>query len=568
MENKFVALLIVILLSGTAVGVNTFGDDITIPGYFKGKINASYVEGYNNTVPPPVNVSLNLKANKTDIGEFTGGTLLDARLSTNVVLENQENYNVTLINSTIDMRNATVNDTGLVLDMRFNENSTGTATSTKIYDSSKYSNDGTWNGYATPNWTAGQYGSGLRFDGVNDYVSASSASFPTGNASISGFAWIYITNYQNSQIVFSYGACCGVGIFDLFVYTNGQLYLTNWGNIGASVPLNQWNFVGVTYEGNSTTATVWLNSNSYITIPGPTLNITNTEFRVGVRGDGSYYLNGSIDEVRIYNRALSADEVRALYYSNPLNEKSSFIQANNFRILNSTGNTTFNVSTQQTTVFSSIVPSEILANATLDIGAVGKSFNRVYAATFAGGEFADKAPGGYDYTHLWSWDYHSELKNASNISEGYNNWSTPNISTNLYYSAIKLNTTNGRWDLASGWNSIESVAIIPADNDLIVDGRLVILGGYRSKIFGNISIGDKLIVSNRPGVLTNARGLIISTLQYDTSFVWRNLPVSTDPKQYNKYDSAQGVAATVVAIALESYNSDSTGVIKVKVLNT
>lgn len=67
MENKFVILLIVILLSGTAMGVNTFGDDITIPGYFKGKINASYVEGYNNTVPPSVNTSLNLKVNKTEL---------------------------------------------------------------------------------------------------------------------------------------------------------------------------------------------------------------------------------------------------------------------------------------------------------------------------------------------------------------------------------------------------------------------------------------------------------------------------------------------------------------------
>jgi len=43
--------------------------------------------------------------------------------------------------------------------------------------------------------------------------------------------------------------------------------------------------------------------------------ITSSNVRIGGHPTGSYYLNGSLDDVRIYNRALSADEIQALYSS-------------------------------------------------------------------------------------------------------------------------------------------------------------------------------------------------------------------------------------------------------------
>lgn len=139
----------------------------------------------------------------------------------------------------------------------------------------------------------------------------------------------------------------------------------------------------------------------------------------------------------------------------------------------------------------------------------------------------------------------------------------------LYYSVVMLNRTTGNWEMAKGFGTSVSVAIIPADPVLIEDSRLVILGGYKAKVYGNISISDKLIVSNRAGVLTNARNLQVTSRQYVSgSWQYVDLPVTSDPEQYNTYDTAQGVHATVAAIALESYNSSSTGIIEVKVLNT
>jgi len=41
----------------------------------------------------------------------------------------------------------------------------------------------------------------------------------------------------------------------------------------------------------------------------------NTTDILTIGQGGNYYLNGSLDDVRIYNRALSADEIQALYSS-------------------------------------------------------------------------------------------------------------------------------------------------------------------------------------------------------------------------------------------------------------
>lgn len=287
----------------------------------------------------------------------------------------------------IDSRNVTVNDTGLVLDMRFDENSTGTANSTKIYDSSKSANDGAWYGHTRPNWTSGKYGSGLLFDGVNDYVDVGNAIQPdyftigawVMTAELPFSPWAFIaSNNDGIDNSFELQGFEDQSYLRLVVATTGSDNI-----ISSAIQKDTWVYVVATFDG--TTMKIYLNGkldNSKVHgTPGAIIKSGNPLY-IGWRPAKDHASwNGTIDEVRIYNRTLSADEVRALYYSNPLNEKSSFVQTNNFRVVNSTGNTTFNASTQQTTVFSSIVPSE---NATLNIGASDKVFNQIWATIFTG----------------------------------------------------------------------------------------------------------------------------------------------------------------------------------------
>ena len=85
-------------------------------------------------------------------------------------------------------------DTSCVLHLRFDEGSGNIA-----YDSSVYGNNGTING-AT--WTDGVVGKGLRFDGVNDYMSVSNnEDLSPKEHSYTAFCWGNIsTNNQGAFI--------------------------------------------------------------------------------------------------------------------------------------------------------------------------------------------------------------------------------------------------------------------------------------------------------------------------------------------------------------------------------
>jgi len=80
--------------------------------------------------------------------------------------------------------------------------------------------------------------------------------------------------------------------------------------IKASPPINEWHHVVVTwnkgtvlgyYEGSQTL------DNTY------TGTITSTNMVIGSKERTGGYFNGTIDEVAIYNRVLSANEIRTHY---------------------------------------------------------------------------------------------------------------------------------------------------------------------------------------------------------------------------------------------------------------
>jgi len=89
-----------------------------------------------------------------------------------------------------------------------------------------------------------------------------------------------------------------------------------------SIPFGNFAYVVATIQG--TTAHTYVNGNKV-----DSDSITSNRFsdhgslRIGGRGDGSAFFKGIIDEVRIYNRALSEDEVKQLYKSQICDEPCS-----------------------------------------------------------------------------------------------------------------------------------------------------------------------------------------------------------------------------------------------------
>jgi hypothetical protein len=85
-----------------------------------------------------------------------------------------------------------------------------------------------------------------------------------------------------------------------------------WGDVpGMEVPTDQWTFVGVTFDGQ--TAKFYIDGNEFVltTLVTPVTVAENTaqNVRVGHRqaaGAGFEFFSGSIDELRVYARTLSA----------------------------------------------------------------------------------------------------------------------------------------------------------------------------------------------------------------------------------------------------------------------
>ena len=191
---------------------------------------------------------------------------------------------------------------------------------TDLPDASGWGHDATLHtGDAANQATSGQVGAyALKFDGTNDNVRlANFGTFGTTTAS----AWVYRTKADTTrQTIVSYKENLSCG-FVLAVEGNVPKF---WVNVGgafrgpavgsAQIPTNQWQHLAGTYDGS--TIRVYRNGmleGSYA-YSGSMKNDCEDTITIGSRNDSKqHWFPGSIDEVRIYGRALPALEVADLF---------------------------------------------------------------------------------------------------------------------------------------------------------------------------------------------------------------------------------------------------------------
>ena len=176
-------------------------------------------------------------------------------------------------------------------------------------------------------WTDGRIGSALSFDGSGDFVSVPhDASLNiTGDITIS--AWVYVTIGGSYQAIVT--KCVRGGPrdnpFDFRTNTSAepQLAFVRADALRhervysrTRISLGEWHHVVVRVENkvpdfyiDGVDAGKWADTTFTKT---PTGNIR--PLLIGARDDGLYF-NGKIDEVAIYDRALSAEEIRQVYES-------------------------------------------------------------------------------------------------------------------------------------------------------------------------------------------------------------------------------------------------------------
>lgn len=190
-------------------------------------------------------------------------------------------------------------------------------------NSSAGGGDGTVYGAQPTTGANGQPNSGYVFDGANDYISIPSgfANFTNG---ITISVWANPTSANNFARFIDFGT--GAGANNIIFYRGGTGTGLNYNVIDgagnsmsnmsyAGLVLNQWKLYTVTVTAGGL-ATIYINGSSMATASGfadPT-NVTRTSNFIGRSNwsSDSYYA-GSMDDLRMYNRALSASEVQQLY---------------------------------------------------------------------------------------------------------------------------------------------------------------------------------------------------------------------------------------------------------------
>lgn len=276
---------------------------------------------------------------------------------TSAVAATRYYYVVSSVNSAGESSNSEAVAAGigpaLVAYLPFNENSGTNATDATGHG---------WNGtlQAGAGWGTGRYGSAVSLDGTSNY-----ATLPEGVVSdLSDFtiaAWVN----QNSVSTWS-------RVFDFGNGTNSYMFLTpraanSAGTIrfaitvasgggeqqidGISTLPTGWHHVAVTHRGSQGILYVdgvAVGTNNAMTLTPSDLNPTTQNYLGKSQWPLDPYLNGRVDDFRIYNSALSAAQIAALVASPPFGPAKIYgtaISANqiNLNWSPTTGATDYNV---------------------------------------------------------------------------------------------------------------------------------------------------------------------------------------------------------------------------------
>jgi hypothetical protein len=307
-------------------------------------------------------------------------------------------------------------DNSLICNWNFDEGSGAI-----VHDSSGNGNNGSLYGGT---WVDGKYGDAVNLNGaLNNYVVSSNSfsSSTTGTISVwinpNGIPadWTKILGWYGGPSLFVQGGSkhpylqMHIGGLTTAVVASSPISPGVWQLITAT-----WNYDSSI---NQTTLSIYINGAlSYSKIAGGApLNVTNP---ISIGANSGVSFSGSVDDFRLYNRALSSNEILALYeQSNPLSCANYYYftdpMTNNTMIMNVNG--------LDATVNNSVLVTctNFFAGNTLSFQANNSASINVWTNL---GQSAFT-------TGLWNSENYTTTLTLDTSSTGELNWNTYNITT-------------------------------------------------------------------------------------------------------------------------------------------
>ncbi|MBI2652542.1 LamG domain-containing protein, partial [Candidatus Woesearchaeota archaeon] len=227
-----------------------------------------------------------------------------------------------------------INTSGLVLLMHFNnesafgENATGNSAD-RVYDFSVdvnseraggIHNNGTTVNGATINKSNYKFGSGAgEFDGTDNYVTVPDSNSLDLVTPSTLMVWVYPRNDPSGYVI-AKTDFANTGAYSLYWWGDGDKINVYYGSSGVATSngvfteSDQWVHVAVVFTSSGTS---FYRNGRFDSTDGTltTISQNNQPVTLGIRSDlaAGNRFNGLIDEVSIWNRSLSANEIRNLY---------------------------------------------------------------------------------------------------------------------------------------------------------------------------------------------------------------------------------------------------------------
>ncbi|MFZ3077801.1 MAG: LamG domain-containing protein [Candidatus Aenigmatarchaeota archaeon] len=171
-------------------------------------------------------------------------------------------------------------------------------------------------GNATSGWAEGRFGSGLLFDGTNDYIDAGNASSLNITNAITMGVWIKGNTPSKTEFIVSKRA--GSESWHITTTTDHKIYFAIYQSdtsykqtITTSSISTDWNHIVAVADGSFVRLYINGIEASTPTAYDGTIHSTTQSVKIGWANSVGYF-NGTIDEVRVWSRALAPDDTVAM----------------------------------------------------------------------------------------------------------------------------------------------------------------------------------------------------------------------------------------------------------------